>query len=178
MECSRKQREKKQKQKNPKQISVFSFSSRWHCSAWKGPYPPHLSLSSLPKVALEIVPIFARMLTIWSYAGRHQAERLLHRTSIALSLAQRLFKSDRSFPSVQKSLHGYQYKNKISPAQWGSCAGLEMLISIPKSNLTEKQTNKQTNICKTAHAALLIVGDSGLYVNLNHHYKRKVTDHY
>ena len=43
--------------------------------------------------------------------------RILHRTSIALSLAPGLSQSDRLFPSVQTTSHGYQYKNKISPAQ-------------------------------------------------------------
>ena len=42
-------------------------------------------------------------LTVWSYAGWHQAEGLLHRTCIALSLAQGLSQSDWLFPSVQKT---------------------------------------------------------------------------
>ena len=43
----------------------------------------------------------SRMLTVWSYAGRHQVEGLLHRTFIVLSLARGLSQSDRLFPSVQ-----------------------------------------------------------------------------
>ena len=43
-------------------------------------------------------------LTVWWYAGRHQAEGLLHRTSIALSLARGLSQSDRLFASVHKNL--------------------------------------------------------------------------
>ena len=46
----------------------------------------------------------SRTLTVWSYAGQHQAKGLLHRTSIALSLARGLSQSDRLFPSVQKNL--------------------------------------------------------------------------
>ena len=84
----------------------------------------------------------SRTLTVWSYAGRHQAKGLLHRTSIALSLARGLSQSDRLFPSVQKTSHGYQYKNKISPAQWGSCAGLKTSISIPKPNPTEAEKER------------------------------------
>ena len=81
----------------------------------------------------------SRTLTVWSYAGRHQAKGLLHRTFIALSLARALSQSDRLFPSVQQTSHGYQYKNKISPAQSGSCAGLETSIRIPKPNPTETE---------------------------------------
>ena len=44
----------------------------------------------------------SRMLIVWSYAGRHQEEGLLHRTSIVLSLARGLSQSDWLFPSVQK----------------------------------------------------------------------------
>ena len=91
----------------------------------------------------------SRTLTVWSYAGRHQAEGLQHRTSIAESLARGLSQSDRSFHSVHKTTktattstttktsHGYQYKNKISPPQRRSCARLETSISIPKPNPTE-----------------------------------------
>ena len=89
----------------------------------------------------------SRTLTVWSYAGRHQAKGLLHRTSIALSLARGLSQSDRLFPSVQKTSHGY----KISPAQWGSCAGLETSISIPKLNPTDKYWHCfEGNLGKTA----------------------------
>ena len=42
-------------------------------------------------------------LIFWSYAGRHQEKGLLHRTSIALSLARGLSQSDRLFPSAQKT---------------------------------------------------------------------------
>ena len=45
----------------------------------------------------------SRTLTVWSYAGRHQAKGLLHRTSIALSPARGLSQSGRLFPSVQKT---------------------------------------------------------------------------
>ena len=44
----------------------------------------------------------SRTLSVWWYAGLHQAEGLLHRTSIALSLARGLSQSDRLFPSVKK----------------------------------------------------------------------------
>ena len=81
----------------------------------------------------------SRTLTVWSYAGRHQAKGLLHRTFIALSLARALSQSDRLFPSVQQTSHGHQYKNKISPAQLGSYAGLETSIRIPKPNPTETE---------------------------------------
>ena len=37
----------------------FNFSSRWHRSVRKGPYVLRPTSSSLPKVALETVPIFA-----------------------------------------------------------------------------------------------------------------------
>ena len=85
----------------------------------------------------------SRRLTVWSYAGLHQAEGLLHRTSIALSLARGLSQSDRLFPSEQtnkqtnkqKNSHVNQQKNKISPAQWRSCSGLETSISIPQPSL-------------------------------------------
>ena len=85
----------------------------------------------------------SRTLTVWSYAGRHQAKGLLHRTFIALSLARALSQSDRLFPSVQQTSHGYQYKNKISPTQWGSCAGLETSIRIPKPNPTETEKERR-----------------------------------
>ena len=70
-------------------------------------------------------------------------EGLLHRTSIALCLERGLSQSDRLFPSVQKTSHGYQYKNKISPAQWGSCAGLETSICVPKPNPTETEKERR-----------------------------------
>ena len=44
----------------------------------------------------------SRTSTVWSYAGRYQAEGLLHRTSIALSLAQGFSQRDLLFPSVQQ----------------------------------------------------------------------------
>ena len=104
----------------------------------------------------------SRTLTVRCYAGRHQAKGLLHRTSIALSLARGLSQSDRLFPSVQKknkqtktkttknpTSHGYQYKNKISPAQWGSCAGLETSISIPKPNPTETEKERRKTQIRT-----------------------------
>lgn len=46
----------------------------------------------------------SQTLTVWLYAGRHQAEGLLNRTSIALSLARGLSQSDRLVPSVHKNL--------------------------------------------------------------------------
>ena len=58
----------------------------------------------------------SQTLTVWLYAGRHQVEGLLHRTSIALPLARGFSQSDRLFPSVQKNSHWYQCKNKILPA--------------------------------------------------------------
>ena len=39
----------------------------------------------------------------------------------------------------QKNSHGYQNKNRISPEQLGSYAGLETSISILKPNLTEQR---------------------------------------
>ena len=114
-------------------------------------------------------------LTVWSYAAWRQAEGLLHRTSIVLSLALGLSQSDRLFPSVQKTKtkqnkptkkkkkthqkqtnktknkptkqtnnkkpqtnkqknsHGYQCKNKISPARFGSCGGLEHVDQYPRA---------------------------------------------
>ena len=49
----------------------FSFSSRWHRSARKGPYALRPSLSSLPKVALETVPIF-----VWLNTDRSRPWRV------------------------------------------------------------------------------------------------------
>ena len=45
----------------------------------------------------------SQMLTVWSYAGRHQPEGFLHRTYTTLSLARGLSQSDRLFPSIQKN---------------------------------------------------------------------------
>ena len=46
------------------------------------------------------------------------------------------------FPQNAKTSHGHQYLKEISPAQWGSCAGLETSISIPKPNLTETEEER------------------------------------
>ena len=50
-------------------------------------------------------------MTVWSYAGRHQAEGLLHRTPIALCLAQELSTSVRLFLSV-KNNNSYNKKQQ------------------------------------------------------------------
>ena len=59
------------------------------------------------------------------------------RTSIGLPLARRLSKSDRLFPSVHKILAGILALNQNITARWGSCAGLEMSISVPNPKATE-----------------------------------------
>ena len=76
----------------------------------------------------------SRTLTIWSYAGWHQVKGLLHRTSIALSLTRGLSQSDQLFPSVQKNLHGYQYKNKIMRRAWNV---VQYLQAQPNGNRRE-----------------------------------------
>ena len=60
----------------------------------------------------------SRTLTVCSYAGWHQAKGLLHRTSIALSLARGLSQSDRLFPSVQKNNKQNNKQNKTKKLAW------------------------------------------------------------
>ena len=66
-----------------------------------------------------------------SYIG-HPLPFLWHKGSPRVTSYFPQYKKNTTKPS-----HRYQYKNKILPAQWGSCAGLETSISIPKPNLTE-----------------------------------------
>ena len=59
----------------------------------------------------------SRTLAAWSYAGRDQAEGLVHGTSTALSLPRGFSQSDRLLPLVHKTSHGHRYLIKISAAQ-------------------------------------------------------------
>ena len=69
----------------------------------------------------------SRTLTVWSYAGRHQAVGLLHKTSIALFLARGLSQSPRPVNSLSTKnllwIPVQKKKKKISPAQWDNAQG-------------------------------------------------------
>ena len=65
-----------------------------------------------------------RTLTVWSYAGRHQAKRTpTQKHSLPLSLARALSQSGPViFPQYNKTSHGYQYKKQDLPSAMGDHA--------------------------------------------------------
>ena len=63
--------------KVPHSLDSFSFCSRWNCSTWKNAYMHStLSLSSLPKVALGMVPVFIWLNTDCSWSLRVECQLL------------------------------------------------------------------------------------------------------
>ena len=107
--------------------SVFSFSARWHRSLGKAHTRSAPSLSSLPKVALETVPMFVRLNTDRARPRRLECRPLAFSTLLSFSrfcFDSNLFMGKRySFElTTRRVLLLYKYKCNVAiPADASHC---------------------------------------------------------
>ena len=80
----------------------------------------------------------SRTLAVWSYAGRYQAEGLLHRTSIALSLARGLSQSNQI---VKKNKNKTKQNKKKQP-----CMDTNTKIRSPQRNGDHAQGSRRRSV--------------------------------